>query len=274
MQKQKITFIGGGNMAQAIAGGLLERGFLDTQLAAVEPLAEVRERLERQFGVRAVGSAAEATPLGELVVMAVKPQHMREAAAAIKPHLKGQLVLSIAAGIRLADLSRWLSGYGILARCMPNTPALIGEGMSALYCMPQVEQGLQDFAVQVLEAVGKVVRVDDESLLDPVTAISGSGPAYVFLYIEAMQQAATELGLSVEQARTLAIQTFLGAARLAAESRDDVAVLRERVTSKGGTTERALACMRQDGVMEAIVRAIHAANERAKELGEQLGKDS
>jgi pyrroline-5-carboxylate reductase len=273
MRKQRITFIGGGNMAQAIAGGLRKRGVLDTPLSAVEPLAEARQRLERQFGVQAVGSAAEAAPLGELVVMAVKPQQMREAATAVKPHLNGQLVLSIAAGIRLADLSRWLGGYGILARCMPNTPALIGEGVTVLYCMPAVEQGLQDFAAQVLEAVGKVIRVDEESLLDPVTALSGSGPAYVFLYIEAMQRAGTDLGLSPEQARTLALQTFLGAARLAAESKEEVSVLRERVTSKGGTTERALACMRQDGVMESIVRAIHAANERAKELGEQLGQD-
>ena len=261
-------------MAQAIAGGLLEKGFQRTQLAAVEPLAEMRERLARRFGMRAAANAAEAAPLGSLVVMAVKPQQMREAAAALRPHLNGQLVLSIAAGIRLSDLSRWLGGYRRLARCMPNTPALIGQGMSALYCMPDVEEPLQRLAVQVLEAVGKVILVQDEALLDPVTAVSGSGPAYVFLFIEAMQQAARELGLSVEQARSLAIQTFAGAAQLAAQSAEDVGELRARVTSKGGTTERALASLQADRVQEAIVRAIRAANERAKELGDELGRDT
>jgi pyrroline-5-carboxylate reductase len=269
----RITFIGGGNMAQAIAGGLMEKGFQGAELAAVEPLAATRERLIRRFGMHAVASAADASPLGALVVMAVKPQQMREAAAAVQRHLDGQLVLSIAAGIRLSDLSRWLGGYRLLARCMPNTPALIGEGVSALYCMPDVPEPQQRFAVQVLEAVGKVIQVDDEALLDPVTAVSGSGPAYVFLFIEAMQQAARELGLSPEQAQTLVLQTFAGAVRLAEQESDDVTLLRERVTSKGGTTERALASMRNDRVVEAIVRAVRAANERATELGDELGRD-
>jgi pyrroline-5-carboxylate reductase len=270
---KRITFIGGGNMAQAIAGGLLEKGYRGSDLAAVEPVAGTRARLEREFGMRSAAAAADLVPLGDLVVLAVKPQHMREAAAALRPHLKSELVLSIAAGIRLEDLSRWLGGYGLLARCMPNTPALVGEGMSGLYCRPGVPPSGVAFAQEVLEAVGQVIRVEDEALLDPVTAVSGSGPAYVFLFIEALQQAARELGLTAEAARTLSIQTFAGAARLAAQSSEDVGVLRERVTSKGGTTERALASLREDGVFEAIVRAVRAADERARELGDQLGKD-
>jgi len=269
----RITFIGGGNMAQAIAGGLIRKGFDAASICAVEPVAEARERLTREFGVHAVASAAEAAPLGDLVVMAVKPQQMREAAGAVKSLLGQSLVLSIAAGIRLTDLQRWLGGHALLARCMPNTPALVGEGISGLYCAAQASAAQRAMAVQVLEAVGQVVAVDSEALLDPVTAVSGSGPAYVFLFIEAMQQAARELGLTAEQARALSIQTFTGAARLAAGSSEEVGVLRERVTSKGGTTERALASMREDGVVDAIVKAIHAANARAGELGDLMGKD-
>lgn len=269
----RITFIGGGNMAQAIAGGLIKKGFAAQSICAVEPLPEARARLESQFGVRAVASAEQAAPLGDLVVMAVKPQQMREAAGAIKALVADSLVLSIAAGTRLVDLQRWLGGHALLARCMPNTPALVGEGVTGLYCAPQVDEAQRRMAVEVLQAVGQVIEVASESLLDPVTAVSGSGPAYVFLFIEALQRAARELGLSAEQARTLSIQTFTGAARLAASSSEDVGVLRERVTSKGGTTERALASMREDKVADAIVRAIHAANLRAGELGDQLGKD-
>jgi pyrroline-5-carboxylate reductase len=269
----RITFIGGGNMAQAIAGGLIRKGFDAQSICAVEPLPEARERLTRQFGVRAVASAAEAVPFGDLVVMAVKPQQMREAAGAIKPMVAGSLVLSIAAGTRLADLQRWLGGHALLARCMPNTPALVGEGITGLYCAPQASKEQRLMAVEVLQAVGQVIEVQSESQLDPVTAVSGSGPAYVFLFIEALQRAAAELGLDAAQSRALALQTFTGAARLAASSNEDVSVLRERVTSKGGTTERALASMKDDKVVDAIVRAIHAANTRAGELGDLLGKD-
>jgi pyrroline-5-carboxylate reductase len=269
----KITFIGGGNMAQAIIGGLAKNGYACRDFTVVEPLAEVRARAEK-LGARAVGTTAEAAPLGDLIVMAVKPQQMREAAGSLKPLLKNELVLSIAAGIRLIDLSRWLGGHRLLARCMPNTPALIGEGVSALYSMPSVSSEARGFATAVLQAVGKVVEVSEEALLDPVTAVSGSGPAYVFLFLEAMQRAAKELGLTPAQARELSLQTFSGAARLAAASEEDVGVLRERVTSKGGTTERALASMSEDRVVEAIVKAIRAANERARELGDELGRDS
>ena len=268
-----ITFMGGGNMARAIVGGLLARDFAPEAIGVVELIPEARLQMQREFGVRTFASSAQAAPCGELVVMAVKPQQMRAAAAQLAQHLCGQLVLSIAAGIRLADLSRWLGGHRLLARCMPNTPALIGAGITAAYASAGVSDAQRAAAARVLEAVGKVLWVGDEGLLDPVTAVSGSGPAYVFYFIEALQQAAGELGLSAEQARALSLETFLGAARLAAGSDEPVSVLRERVTSKGGTTEAALASMAADRVGEAIVRAVRAASERGRQLGEELGRD-
>ncbi len=268
-----ITFIGGGNMARAILGGLLRQGYTPEAIGVVELSPEARERLQRELRVRCFDSPAPAAPFGDVLVMAVKPQQMRSAAAQVAPHLSGQLVVSIAAGIRLADLSRWLGGHRLLVRCMPNTPALIGAGITAVYASPGVNDAQRAAAAKVLGAVGKVLWVEDEGLLDPVTAVSGSGPAYVFYFIEAMQQAASELGLTPEQARALSLETFLGAARLAAGSSEPVSVLRERVTSKGGTTEAALASMAADHVREAIVRAVRAASERGQQLGEDLGRD-
>lgn len=266
-----ITFIGGGNMAAALIGGLLGKGHAAGGIRVVEPQAEARARLAAQFGVACLDSAA--APLGEAVVLAVKPQQMRAAAEALRPRLAHELVITIAAGIRLVDLSRWLGGYATLVRCMPNTPALIGAGISGLYASAAVDPGQRALADSILGAVGATLWVNEESMLDPVTAISGSGPAYVFYFVEAMQQAAQEMGFSASDARKLAVETFAGAARLAAQSEEDVALLRQRVTSKGGTTERALASMDADRVKELIVRALHAANQRAHELGEQLGAD-
>ncbi|MSQ72158.1 MAG: pyrroline-5-carboxylate reductase [Betaproteobacteria bacterium] len=269
-----ITFIGGGNMASAIIGGLAARGFAGRDIKVVEPLADGRERLTRERGVACFAAAKDAAPFGELVVMAVKPQQMREAARAMAGLLSGgELVLSIAAGIRLADLGRWLGGHALIARCMPNTPALIGAGVTAVFAPPAAGDAHRANIAKVLEAVGTVTWVASEALLDPVTAVSGSGPAYVFYFIEALQQAARDMGLDAGQARELSLQTFLGATQLAISTGEDVAVLRERVTSKGGTTERALASMNADRVQEAIVRALKAANERSRELGDLLGRD-
>ena len=268
-----ITFIGGGNMATALAGGLAAKGFAARGMKVVEALPDARKRLTDTLGVATFAEPAQATPYGDIVVLAVKPQQMREAAHAVAPHLKSELVLSIAAGIRLADLGRWLGGYSCLARCMPNTPALIGLGVAGLYARPAVAPAQRAHAQAVLEAVGEVIWVDDESALDPVTAVSGSGPAYVFYLIEALERAACDVGLDAAAARRLALATFRGAAELAARSSEAPATLRERVTSRGGTTERALASMRSDRVDEAIARAVWAANERAKELGDELGKD-
>ena len=268
-----ITFIGGGNMATALIGGLIGKGQAAAGIRVVELQAEARKRLAAQFGVACVDSVAAAPPLGEVVVLAVKPQHMRIAAQALQPLLVRELVISIAAGIRLTDLSRWLGGYAILVRCMPNTPALIGAGISGLYARAEVAAEQRAVADAVLGAVGATLWVPQESMLDPVTAISGSGPAYVLYFIEALQQAAQEMGFSPMDARKLAVETFVGTARLAAQSPEDVALLRERVTSRGGTTERAIASMDADRVKGLIVRALHAANQRAHELGEQLGAD-
>ena len=264
-----ITFIGGGNMAAALIGGLIVKGHAASGIRVVELQAEARARLAAQFGVVCMESAV--APLGEAVVLAVKPQQMRAAAAALRPHLDHELVITIAAGIRLVDLSRWLGGYATLVRCMPNTPALIGAGISGLYASAAVAAGQRDLADSILGAVGATLWVPEEGMLDPVTAISGSGPAYVFYFVEAMQRAAQEMGFSAAEARKLAVETFVGAARLAAQSTEEVALLRERVTSKGGTTERALASMEADRVKDLIVQALHAANQRAHELGEQLG---
>jgi pyrroline-5-carboxylate reductase len=268
-----VTFIGGGNMATALIGGLVARGIDTAGIKVVELLHEARARHIEQFGIVCVATPAEAAPHGDAVVLAVKPQHMRDACRALAPHLGNQLVLSIAAGTRLDDIGRWLGGKTRLARCMPNTPALIGAGISAVYARPAVEPAQREIVRAILEAAGKVVWVDDESLLDPVTALSGSGPAYIFYVLEAMQRAAAEMGLPEDIGKTLAVETVRGAAELAARSTEPAAVLRERVTSKGGTTERALASMNADGVQDAIVRAIHAANRRARELGDELGRD-
>lgn len=284
-----ITFIGGGNMASAIIGGLQRkdaREFAPKNLHIVEIDPDTRAKLEQKFGVECFSEASKAVRDDDVIVLAVKPQHLRDAARELREKGwpgglspdPGNLVISIAAGVRLIDLSRWLGGHARLIRAMPNTPALIGEGITALYPLPRhvTETDMQQ-AELILGAVGQTVWVRDEKegddLMNAVTAVSGSGPAYVFLFIEAIEQAAVELKLSRETARKLVMQTFIGAARLAAESRDPVAVLRERVTSKGGTTEAALRSMAGDHVKEAIIRAIKAAHERARELGTELGKD-
>jgi pyrroline-5-carboxylate reductase len=268
----QITFIGGGNMATALIGGLVAKGFQPASIRVVELLPEARKRLADAFGVNCFEAPAAAAPFGDVVVLAVKPQQLREVAQTLAPGLRGELVLSIAAGIRLADLARWLGGYARLARCMPNTPALIGAGVTGLYARPEAGAEGRAQAQAILEAVGEVIWVDDEQLLDPVTAVSASGPAYVFYFIEALERAGVELGLDAAGARRLAIQTFRGAAELAARSPEAPGTLRERVTSKGGTTERALATMQADRVADAIVRAVCAASERARELGDEFGK--
>lgn len=270
----KITFIGGGNMAQAIIGGLRRGGFDAKNIKVADPMADTRAKLACDFDVPAVVAASDAAPYGDLIIMAVKPQQMREAAQSILPSLEPeQVVLTIAAGIRLTDLSRWLGGHAKLIRCMPNTPALIGAGITAAYATPAVSTAETADAERVLVTMGKLVWVKSEQLLDPVTAVSGSGPAYVFYFIEALEQAGIELGLDATAARTLALETFLGAAKLAAGSTDDPATLRAKVTSKGGTTEAALAEMNRQDLKQAIVKAVRAASTRAGELGDQLGKD-
>lgn len=269
----KITFIGGGNMASALIGGLVNTGFAAADLCAVDISPESLARLEQSFGVRTQGVADAAALACDVVVLAVKPQQARAVCLALAPLLERQLVLSIAAGLRIDDLSRWLGGHARLVRAMPNTPALIGAGITGLCAAPAVSAEERDAAERVLRAVGETLWVADESQIDAVTAVSGSGPAYLFLLIEAMQQAASELGFSADDARRLSVGTALGAARLAAQSAEPASVLRERVTSKGGTTAAALAAMAAHGVKEGIVAGVLAADRRSRELGVELGAD-
>jgi pyrroline-5-carboxylate reductase len=269
----KITFLGGGNMANALIGGLLKTGVEPGDIAVIELGAEARTKLGESYGVRCYAAPELAALDCDALLLCVKPQQMREACAPLRPYLKTQLVISIAAGLRLADLSRWLGGYEKLVRTMPNTPALIGAGVTGLYALPAVSDAERIGAEHILQAVGSTLWIDDEMQMDAVTALSGSGPAYAFLFIEALQEAAARLGFTPGQARQLSIETALGAARLAAQSDDPASVLRERVTSKGGTTEAALRTMAERGVKDGIVAGILAANARGQELGQQLGKD-
>ena len=271
----RITFIGGGNMASALIGGLLKQDWSPESITAVEIDAQARARLERESGVRTAADAdADAAAAGaDCIVLAVKPQQLREVARGLAGTIGDALVISIAAGVRASDLARWLGGHARLVRAMPNTPALVLAGMTGLYAASGVGAEDKKRAEAILGAAGRTVWVKNEGEIDAVTAISGSGPAYVFYFIEALQQAAAELGFAPETARELALQTFAGAVKLAAESPDDVATLRTKVTSKGGTTERAIAQFDADGVKAAIVRAARAAAERSRELGDALGAD-
>jgi pyrroline-5-carboxylate reductase len=268
-----ITFIGGGNMASAIIGGLLKKGYAASALRVVEIDAAARTRVAQQYAVATSERIDAAVVAVDCVVLAIKPQNMREVATALRPHVKQPLVISIAAGIRSADLARWLGGYARLVRAMPNTPALVGAGCTGLYAMPGVSGEDVARAESILGAVGATLRVEREEQLDAITAVSGSGPAYVFYFIEALQQAALDLGLAPDAARRLALETFAGAVKLAAASEDDAATLRARVTSKGGTTAAALASMQTARIKEAIITAVKAADQRSRELGDELGKD-
>jgi pyrroline-5-carboxylate reductase len=268
-----VIFIGGGNMADALIGGLLKHGFAPAQLRAVEVDGAARRRLSEKYRIECVAEARGAIRAGEIVVFAVKPQQMKEAArfSGLKPG--ANLVVSIAAGVRLASLSRWLGGHGRLVRAMPNTPALIGAGITGLFALPGVSDAEKRQAEAILCAVGATVWIGDEALMDAVTAVSGSGPAYVFWFIEQLAAAAESLGLDRETAGKLAIETVLGSARLAAQSADSPAVLRERVTSKGGTTEAALRAFEDQKMAERFLRALEAARDRGGELGAQLDRD-
>jgi pyrroline-5-carboxylate reductase len=267
-----ISFIGGGNMATALIGGLAGKLTAAANLHVVEINPQARVKLEA-LGVRTSAAIDATVADSDVIILAVKPQQMREVAAQLKPQVSAQLVLSIAAGIRAVDLSRWLGGHAAIVRTMPNTPALIGRGITGMVAMPGVTPKQRADADAILRAVGTTVWLDDEALIDPVTALSGSGPAYVFYFIEAMQQAGMQLGLTAAQSSELAIATFAGAAQLAADATDPVSVLRERVTSKGGTTHAALSSMQESGVAASIVRAIEAAAARGRELGEEFGRD-
>jgi pyrroline-5-carboxylate reductase len=267
----KIVFLGGGNMANALIGGILKQGFAPADIDVIDPGAEARSKLAAAYAVNCHERAELAPANPDILVLAVKPQQMKEAVAPLAGRLGTALVISIAAGLGMAALSRWLGGHRRIVRCMPNTPALIGAGITGLCALPEVSAEQRAAADRVLKAVGTTVWLDNEAKIDGVTAISGSGPAYVFLFIEALQQAAAELGFTPEQGRQLAIETVQGAAALAAQSDEPAAILRERVTSKGGTTAAALQVMAERGVKDGIVAGCHAAAARGAELGQILG---
>ncbi len=267
----KIAFIGGGNMAAALIGGLLRDGCATVDLPVVEPDGARRGVLQQQFGIRATAAPDQTLRGVDVVVLAVKPQQMRVACEALRPFLAAPLILSVAAGIRSADIGRWLGSQAIV-RTMPNTPALIGQGMTGIAATASVSAEQRAMAEAILRPTGTVLWFEEEVKLDAVTAVSGSGPAYVFYFIEALQRAGVELGLSESESRALAVQTFVGAAQLAAAASEPISTLRERVTSKGGTTAAALACLQASDVAAHIVDAVHAAHRRAGELGDEFGR--
>ncbi len=266
----RVAFIGGGNLAAALISGLRREGGGAPHVVEIDEAR--RAHLEREFGASTAAQPNAALAQAEVVVLAVKPQQLRQACYALRPHLGDSLLLSVAAGIRAADIARWCGSERVV-RAMPNTPALIGAGITGMAALPGVGADARCQAERILAAVGTVVWFDDESQLDAVTAVSGSGPAYVFRFIEALQAAGRDLGLSEAQARQLAIATFTGAAQLAAQSDEPPALLRERVTSRGGTTAAALACLEAAGIEATIVAAVRAAAARARELGDEFGQE-
>ncbi|MFA9461534.1 pyrroline-5-carboxylate reductase [Thiohalorhabdus methylotrophus] len=264
-----IAFIGGGNMAASLIGGLSDAGWTPGQVMVAEPDAERRRDLSDRFGVRTTADNSEAVQGAETVVLAVKPQILGTVAEALGPDLRGQtpLVISIAAGIPLAKLRGWLGTDGPLVRVMPNTPALVGAGVSALYADDDVSEQHRLTAQAIMQAAGEVVWVAKEAHMDIVTAVSGSGPAYFFLILEALEEAAVAEGLDRETARTLAVHTAGGAAALARDTGEPSAVLRSRVTSPGGTTARGLEALERGGLRTALMDAVAAAANRSRELG-------
>ena len=274
MTETTLAFIGGGNMAASLVGGLIADGWKPANIRIADTDTERLERLAERFGVATTPDNREAAEQADAIVLAIKPQVIKPVTQELAELVEAQrpLVISIAAGIREASLRNWLGEHTAIVRSMPNTPALVLSGATALYANPNTSEDQRNIAESILRAVGVAIWVDDEALMDAVTALSGSGPAYFFLFMEAMQTAGRELGLPEKTAHLLTLQTAFGAAKMALESSEDVADLRAHVTSPGGTTERAIQCFQGDG-LEAIVRkAIKAAADRSSELGNELGK--
>ncbi len=279
-QNAHITFIGGGNMGRALISGLLANGFEANQLSVVEANASTGLQLHQDFGVQIIGALDQIAfdfSKNNVVVMAIKPQDFNVVAKSLSVKLKhatapGPLILSIAAGIRLKDMSRWLD-HARCVRAMPNTPALIGKGMTGLFADAAVNASDRTLAETICNAVGQTVWVSEEKLMDAVTAVSGSGPAYVFAFLEAMQSSGEKLGLDPATARKLAYATLEGATQLAHNSDEHAGILRERVTSKGGTTAAALDILKQLDWQGALEKAIDAASQRGKAMGDELGKN-
>ena len=271
-----LAFIGGGNMAGSLIGGLIADGWSPGRIQVADPDAAKTTRLAERFPIMTTRDNSEAIANADAVMLAVKPQILHEVAGQIAPAIRRQqpVVISIAAGIGESSLRGWLGDDTAIVRCMPNTPALVQSGATALYANARVSGEQRSLAESVLRAVGLVLWVDDEAQMDAVTALSGSGPAYFFLFMEALQAAGTELGLAADTARLLSLQTAFGAAKMALESREDAATLRHRVTSPGGTTERAIEVFRQEGFESIVLKALQAAAARSHELAAELGGDA
>jgi pyrroline-5-carboxylate reductase len=268
MSAASITFIGGGNMARSLIAGLVRKGTAPAHIHVAEPVADLRAQLTADFGVKTYASAAEAAAQGGVWVLAVKPQVLRDVCAALADIAQAQrpLVVSIAAGITSPQLERWLGGNAAVVRAMPNTPALLGAGVTGLFATAGVSDAQRAQADQVLSSAGRTVWIDDEARMDAVTAVSGSGPAYVFLLAEAMEAAGIAQGLPADAARTLVVQTLLGASRMLDESGEAPAELRRRVTSPNGTTQAAIERFQGEGFEAMVGRAINAATLRGQAL--------
>jgi pyrroline-5-carboxylate reductase len=268
---ERIAFIGGGNMASAIIGGLIKQGFPLSHLDVVEPMAQARKLLLDQFSITAQDRSDTFLDRADMVVWAVKPQTFKEAAQQVHFRTKNALHLSVAAGISSDSIARWLDTERVV-RSMPNTPAMIGKGITGLFARAGVSKSDRHWIERVVETIGQYLWLEQEDLLDAVTALSGSGPAYVFYFMEAMISAGTEMGLSHEQAHKLAVETFRGASALAHASSEPPEILRQRVTSKGGTTHAAITSMDASQLKTLFGKALQAAQKRARELGEEFGK--
>ena len=267
---ERIAFIGGGNMASAIIGGLISQGFPIGDLDVVEPFPEAQEKLKTLYGIVAQAQPSTALARADMVIWAVKPQTFKEAALQVRFHTKGALHLSVAAGIRSDSIARWLGAERVV-RAMPNTPALIGKGMTALFARPAATSQDRDWVSRVVATTGELMWLTAEEQLDAVTALSGSGPAYMFYFMEAMTSAGADMGLTRAQACQLAVATFIGSGELARSSGEPPEILRQRVTSKGGTTHAAISSMEHDNVKAQFVRAMQAAHQRARALGDEFG---
>jgi pyrroline-5-carboxylate reductase len=271
-----VGFVGAGNMARSLAGGLLRNGWERHQLSLSDPLPAQREGAEQALGVRVQASNVEVVGQADILVLAVKPQALAEVARELAPSVQARrpLVISLAAGVRMSDLERWLGAGVPIVRVMPNTPALIGSGASGLFANSHVTDAQRDLAESILRAVGVAVWVGDERLMDVITALSGSGPAYFFLVMEALERAAVDAGLDPAKARLLTLETAFGAAKMALEGAEEPAILRRRVTSPGGTTEAAVKALEDGGLRRLFDEAVRAAVRRAGELGDLFGKNA
>jgi pyrroline-5-carboxylate reductase len=275
MHKSTLGFIGAGNMARSLIGGLISDGFPPGNIRASDASPEQLNRLQEHFPIETVSDNISVAEQADTLVLAVKPDVIHEVATQIADTVaaRGRVVISIAAGIRVRDLEHWLGTHTAIVRAMPNTPALVQSGATALYANPRVSEEGRDLAESILRAVGLTLWLEDEALMDTVTALSGSGPAYFFLIMEILESAGIDLGLDPPTARLLTMQTALGAAKMALESSEDVAILRQRVTSPGGTTERALGILEEGDLRALITAAVRTAHDRSRELADKLGRE-